>query len=220
MSPPSESPIVTGIPTTAVQLIPVAVQVFKGVQQLLRKQAPGDQYRILDYDATLELTGSRGKSAVFSKQEHVQFLQDDVQAIEDFAWGGGKVLVDYNCAPGVVVDRYQEGDRWKILISLREAKKRGEMETFYIQRRLVNVFTKREGWWQVEMRHQTDRIRLSIIFPRARHLHRAILVERTRNRTVTLDGKFWSDLPDGRRLLTWETNQPRRYEIYTFKWQW
>ena len=39
---------------------------------------------------------------------------------------------EYKCLPGVEVDRYQEGDRWNILISLRETKSSGDIEDFYI----------------------------------------------------------------------------------------
>lgn len=208
------------VPPIATELIPVALELYKGVQQVFRKKLPQDLYRILDYEATLEFIGPRGKSALFSKKERVQFLQDDVQTIEDFAWGGGNVISNYSCTPGRVVDRYQDGDRWKFLISLRQAKKKGEIETFYIRRRLVNIFTKRDGWWQAEMRHQTERLKLFLIFPARRQPRNTILTERTSNKIFPLNESFWSDLPDGRKMLTWGPKQPRRFEIYTVKWQW
>jgi hypothetical protein len=85
---------------------------------------------------------------------------------------------------------------------------------------MLNVFTRREGWWQVVMQHDTARLKLSILFPRARRCQRAFLIERTRNKTVPLKPEGWADLPDGRQILTWELNSPRRYETYTFQWHW
>ena len=43
-------------------------------------------------------------------------MQNNVIAFEDYAWGDGEIFTDYRCSPGVVVDKYQEGDRWSILI--------------------------------------------------------------------------------------------------------
>jgi hypothetical protein len=53
-----------------------------------------------------------------------------VIAFEDYAWGDGDVLAEYKCSPGFEADRYLEGDRWNILISLRETKHRGDVQDF------------------------------------------------------------------------------------------
>ena len=50
------------------------------------------------------------------------------------------------------MDRYRDGDRWNILISLRETRSRGDIEDFYIERTARNGFTKREEWRQAEIR--------------------------------------------------------------------
>lgn len=82
---------------------------------------------MLAYEPTLELLDPQGQTAVFKKRQRVKFLQDYVIAFEDYAWGQGQVLADYRCAPGQVVDRWQEGDRSTVLISLRETKHAGEV---------------------------------------------------------------------------------------------
>ena len=70
-------------------------------------------YEILDYDTTLELLDSSGHTAVVHKRQKVRFLQDNTLVFQDYAWGEGKIFEHgYKCAPGVVVDRYQAGDRW------------------------------------------------------------------------------------------------------------
>lgn len=124
------------------------------------------------------------------------------------------------CSPGLVVDRYQEGDRWNVLISLRETKSKGDMEEFYIERRVRNGFVNKNEARQCELWHATRHLRLSVTFPKKRRCKRAVLLERNRNRATVLGHDHFLDLPDGRQVLTWETGTPRRFETYTIKWTW
>lgn len=177
-------------------------------------------YEFLTYDATLELVDPQGKTAVLKKQQRVKFLQTNTIAFEDYAWGEGKIFVDYKCSPGIPVDRYQEGDRWNVLISLRETKNPGDVTGFYIERTVKNGFTKPEEAWQIQMRSRTRRLKVGILFPQARHCQRAVLIQQSSRRTTVLDSDHFTDLPDGRQLLTWETRQIKRFETYTIKWRW
>ena len=56
----------------------------------------GDQglYEVLEYDTTLELKDGKGERAVFRKCQKVRYLQDNVIAYQDQAWGDGKILVN------------------------------------------------------------------------------------------------------------------------------
>jgi len=177
-------------------------------------------YEILDYESTLELVDPKGKAARLKKRQRVKFNQDYIIAFQDYAWGDGECLADYQCSPGVVVDRYQEGDRWNILISLRETKSRGEIEEFYIERTARDGFTKPEEWWQVEIRHPTKRLKMAAIFPKNRRCRRAVLLQRSRHQTTVLGPDHFTDLPDGRQLLSWETGKINYFEIFTIKWRW
>ena len=168
----------------------------------------------------LELVDAQGETAIFRRRQRVKFLQDNVIAFQDHAWGEGDLFADYRISPGIEVDRYQEGDRWNVLISLRETKSSGDVEDFYIERTVRHGFTQAEEWRQTEIRYRTRRLRLSIIFPQGRHCRRAVLLQRHRNRATVLDRHHLSDLPDGRQVLTWETTNPRRFEIFTIKWTW
>ena len=103
---------------------------------------------------------------------------------------------------------------------LRETKNSGDIEDFYIERTARNTFTQAEEWRQVEVRHYTHRLKLSIIFPKERRCRRAILLQRSRHRTTPLDQEHFTDLPDGRQLLIWEARNISRFEIYTIKWHW
>jgi hypothetical protein len=200
--------------------MPLLLRIYEDLRQFLRRYFPSGLYEMLEYESLLELIDAKGETALFKKRQRVKFLQDNVIAFQDYAWGDGEVLADYRCSPGVEVDHYQEGDRWNVLISLRETKSRGDMEDFYIERKIKGGFKKKEEWWQIEMRHQTRSLKLSILFTQKRKCQSAILMERTCNRTTPLGPAHFTTLPDGRQLLTWETPSPRRFETYTIKWRW
>lgn len=202
------------------QWISIALDIIQSSQEYVRKSAPEGLYEILEYDSKLQLLDAQGRTARLSKHQQVKFLQDNVIAFQDYAWGEGNVLADYKCSPGFEADRYLEGDRWNILISLRESKQRGDVEDFYIERKLTNTFTKKQEWWQIEMQHRTRWAKLGLVFPKSRHCLEAVVVERTRNRTTHLGLNNFSVLPDGRQLLSWESLEPRRFETYTIKWNW
>lgn len=193
---------------------------YRALLQFLKKKTVSGPYEVLEYDAILDLPDPKGRLALFKKRLRVKFLQDYIIAFQDHAWGDGDLLADYNCSPGVEVDHYPEGDRWNILISLRETKSRGDIQEFYIERKILLGFTKREEWWQIEMQHETRWLKLSIVFPEERHCKRAVLVERNRNFTTVLDPTCFVVMPDGREVLSWESKHPRRYETYTIKWHW
>lgn len=179
-----------------------------------------DLYENLCYEATLELLTPTGTIAIFRKEQRVRFLQNHIIAFEDYAWGDGNVLTDYQCRPGIVVDRYREGDRWNILISLRETKGRGDTETFHIERVEENTFTQTEEWLQTEIRRPTRRLQMDVIFPRQRPCQRAVIIQRSRNQMTVLGPEHLHRLPDGRQMVRWQTENVHTYEVYTLTWQW
>lgn len=193
---------------------------YRTLRRWWQHQQPEGIYEILDYDSILELVDPGGETAIFKKRQKVKFLQDHIIAFQDYAWGQGKIFAEYHCTPGVVVDRYQEGDRWNILISLRETKSVGDVTEFYIERTVKMGFTKPEESRQIEIRNHTRRLKLTIIFPRERHCQRAVILERSRNRSIALGPEHFMTLPDGRQALSWETQRIKRFEIYTVKWNW
>lgn len=186
----------------------------------MSRRAEQGIYEILQYDSTLELLDPQGNTAIFHKYQQVRFLQDNVLAFEDYAWGDGDIFADYRCAPGVAVDRYQDGDRWNILISLRETKSRGDITDFHLKRTIRAGFTQHEEWCQAEIRHATRRLRMAILFPPERPCQRATLHERKRNRTQVLGPACYQRLADGRQLLAFETTHVRYLEMYTLRWTW
>jgi len=200
--------------------IPILLNLFRTLRQFVRRERHEGMYDILAYDATLELIDPKGQTAVFSRRQKVKFLQDNVIAFQDYAWGDGEIFAEYRCSPGVVVERYQEGDQWNVLISLRETKSAGDIQDFHTTRTIKSGFTQPEEWWQTEIRHRTQWFKLDIIFPKERHPRRAVLIQRSRNRTEVLGRECFAELPDGRQVLSWETKKLRRFEAYTIKWKW
>jgi hypothetical protein len=200
-----------------VNLLP---DLYRAARLWVKRRRHEGMYDILEYVSTLELADPKGKTAIFKRRQRVKFLQDHIMAFQDYAWGDGKILADYKCSPGVVVDRYQEGDQWNILISLRETKSAGDVIDFYTERIIKDGFTLDEEWWQVRIWHQTKRFKLRIIFPAQRRCQRAVLLQRSRHGTRVLGPEHFTNKPDGRQVLTWETEKLKRFETYTIKWTW
>lgn len=196
------------------------IALFQSLYRILTARAPSGIYEIIDYDSALELLDAHGHQAILRKRQKVRFLQDNIIAFQDFAWGEGNIFAGYRCTPGAAVDRYKAGDRWNILISLRETKKRGDVEEFNMERHIEEGFCQEEEYLQAEIRHHTRRLQLAVIFPPVRPCRRAIVQNRSRNETQVLGPEHFAELPDGRQIIRWETATVRRLEVYTLRWHW
>ena len=188
-------------------------------QWLATRRAQGI-YEVLEQSRTAELLDPRGEVAVVTRRQVVRFLQDHVTAITDYAWGDGEIYAEYTCTPGAPVDFYKEGSRHAALISLREAKSRGDTMTLNIQRKILSGFTRRDECWETGVYHQTRHLSLTILFPRERRCHRAVVTQRSTSRTTALGPEHFRFLPDGRQQLTWEIRNPKLHDHYTLKWRW
>jgi hypothetical protein len=199
-----------------------ATAVLRG-WQLLRKinaeHAVG-LYEVLDFEHTLELCDPAGKQAVFHKRETVRLLQDHVAAYTDLVWGRGTIFAGYHCGPGVPVDRYRCGHKTCVLISLREAKRRGEILRISIDRTVRDGFDLNPGWSETVVHHRTHRFLTAVIFPCERPPKRVALLQVNQNRTIPLGEANLDMLPDGRQRVFWTATKPRLYETYTLKWTW
>lgn len=191
---------------------------YGDLKELLQRER--GLYEILDYETRIELLDDQGVMAHHTKRQRVKFLQDNVIAFQDYAWGDGENFVEYTCRPGTVVDRYKEGDRWNVLVSLRETKSRGDVEEFHIERTVRNAFIKSEEWVQIEIRHPTRRLCIEVVFPPGRHCQRPTVVERSQHKTTRLGSEFLHDLPTGQQLLRWEMTAINQLEVFTITWQW
>ena len=64
----------------------------KLVYFLLGKFHKRGLYEVLEYESTLELLDASGKCARFSKRQRVRYLQNNIIAYQDQAWGDGEIF--------------------------------------------------------------------------------------------------------------------------------
>lgn len=189
-------------------------------RQVLNGLATEGTYEVLEYGLRLELKDREGKKALVSKWEKVKYLQNNIIAFQDQAWGDGKILLNYQCKPGVPVDKYRSGYKTHILISLREVKNRGDIDEFNIQWGISRGFLSPTGFWGTDVDHKTAVIKVEVIFPQGRPPLKASVLEKNLQRINTISKNRFTYLPDGRCLLSWEMSKPRRYEQYILRWEW
>ena len=114
-------------------------------------------YEVLEYESTLELRDRGGMKATFRKREKVRYLQDDIIAYQDHAWGNGEIFLDYRCIPGVAVDRYRSGRKTYIVILRRGVKNRRDTDGFNIEWDLRQGFLRRMEQWEIHVVPRTKR---------------------------------------------------------------
>ena len=108
----------------------MVTEAWKYVKKVLQDIKNNGMYETLLYESTLEILDTGGHKARFTKRKHVRYLQDNIIAYQDYAWGDGKILRYYRCSPGKPVDFYRSGYKTYILISLHEVKNRGDEDIF------------------------------------------------------------------------------------------
>lgn len=209
------APIVFELPWTD-----IVTKAWKLARKLWRDQAEEGIYEVLEYESKLELLDKKGKRARFTKREKVRYLQNNIIAYQDHAWGDGKILLNYRCTPGKVVDRYRPGHRTFLLISLRESKKRGDEDEFNIEWGIRDGFLRDQELWETEIRHRTRKLMVQIVFPKSRQPQRFWLEENTHRKRKEITMSALRLLPDGRWQMTWQTYEPQLNECYQLHWTW
>ena len=190
-----------------------------GKSTIQRLTKPG-MYEVLNYETTLEILDRKGKEAILTKTEEVKFLQNNIIAFQDQAWGRGKILIDYQCTPGFSVDFYQFAHKTYILISLRNVMQKGDITKFEICWKINDGFKKPNGFWATDINHFTKVMKVNVIFPKERPPLKLMTVESNRQLTKELQKDVITQLPDKRWQVTWEKQNPRLYEHYILKWEW
>ena len=76
-------------------IIPVLGDLYSWGKAAIHNLLKPGMYEVINYDSTLEILDTDGKKAVFSKTEEVKFLQNNIIAFQDQAWGDGKILLNY-----------------------------------------------------------------------------------------------------------------------------
>lgn len=201
-------------------LIPLLGDLYGWVKSFIQNIIKPGMYEVLNYETTLEILDAKGMHAILTKIEEVKFLQNNIIAFQDQAWGDGEILVNYQCSPGKAVDFFRNGHKTLILISLPYMKQRGEYITFRINWKIKNGFIKPTGFWGTDIDHQTQKIKISLILPAVRPPKRIFIEETSKNRSQELDMTNLSRLPDNRWQIFWEKQNPRLHEHYLLRWEW
>jgi hypothetical protein len=202
------------------QWVGVLAELWKLVRKIASGLSEEGLYEVLEYEATLELLDKEGEKAQFRKREKVRYLQSQTIAYQDQAWADGEILLDYRCAPGVPVDKYRPGQKTYILISLREVKRRGDIDEFNIEWGMQNSFLRRSEQWETEVSHRTKNVKVQLMFPEKRPPIRVSMMDGISQRAQPLTEDAQVQLPDGRWLVSWEMDRPRLYGRYVLKWDW
>ena len=195
-------------------------QLWKIGRKIIQGLANQGMYEVLEYESTLELLDDKGKRASFQKRMKVRFLQNEIIAFQDYAWGDGDILRNYKTGRGRVVDRYRSGYKTYILLSLREVKNRGDIDEFNISWGIRNGFLTTDGYWATNVSHRMKQVRVNMIFPKSRPPQRLFLEETNRRKTRILEEKHIKQLADGRWRVSWKTEKAKLHEIYTIRWDW
>ena len=207
--------IILGLPW-----IEILTDAWKLARKIVRGLTNEGMYEVLDYETTLELIDKKGEKARLRKRKTVRYLQDNIIASQDFAWGDGKFLVNYQVTPGEPVDRYRLDNKTIILISLKGIKNKGDVDEFNIGWEIHKGFLKDYCWWTTEVSHRFKRAKVNVIFPESRPPLKVLLVEHNIKRTKPIENNKIKQLPNGRWKVTWESDNPRLHERYIIKWKW
>jgi len=195
-------------------------KIWKIGRKIVRGWSDEGIYEVLDYERQIELKDKGGKRATITKQEKVRYLQDYISTYQDWAWGDKKVFMNYRCSPGTPVDEFRLGHKTCKLISLRELRRKGDIDEFRIEWDMVRGFLKSTGFWGTGIRHRTKKVTVKVIFPKDRPPLQASVTESNLQRTQILGYEAQKILPDGRTMIIWEKSNPRLYENYVLKWEW
>jgi hypothetical protein len=195
-------------------------RIWKIGRKIVRGWSDEGIYEVLDFERQIEIRDRGGKLATVKKREKVRYLQDYISTYQDWAWGDKKVFINYRCSPGTPVDEFRLGHKTCKLISLRELRRKGDIDEFHIEWDMLQGFLKKTGFWGTGIKHKTKKVTVKVIFPKNRPPLRASVTEGNLQRTQILGNESQKMLLDGRIMLIWEKSNPRLYENYVLKWEW
>lgn len=200
--------------------IEIVAKAWKLIRKIFHGFSNEGVYEVLDFEYQIELKDKQGKSAVIKKREKIRYLQDYISTYQDWAWGDGKVFLNYRCSPGKPVDEFRLGHKTCKIISLGEFRSKGDIDEFNMEWEMRQGFLKRIGFWGIGIRHRTKKVVIKIIFPKDRPPLSFSIIESNLQRTQNLGSDAQKLLPDGRMMINWENINPLSFETYVLKWEW
>jgi hypothetical protein len=208
------------IPTNIIETVNRLLDLLQRLHAFIEERRLQGIYDVLDQSRTITLHDPKGRVATVDTTQRVRFRQNHIATLLDHVWGDGRILQEYRCSPGVPVDRYKEGTRHVVLISLREHKNRGDELTFTTHRQVIGGFTRASECWETEVYHRTRRLEVRLLFPRQRRCRRATVTVQSTGQTVALGPSCWRFLPNGKQELVWACDKPKLNERYLLSWDW
>lgn len=202
------------------QMDAMAYSLWRIAAKIFRRYTKRGLYEVIDHSVCLELLDNKGHFSRYTKQQTVRFLQDNVFAYQDQAYGDGDIFASYQCSPGVPVDRYREGQIYRILISLHEPRQFGDIEHFRVDRTIKDGYVGSVQDFQTHVEHIMRHMSLSVIFPINCVPTRVFLIEQSTKRTRQLGAEAFIRLPTGQTQVIWESSRPRLFENYILRWEW
>jgi len=181
--------------------------------------AATDPYEYLEWESVWDIKDTEGKRVEYTRNSTVRFLQPNVNVITDRVWGDGDTMHDYRCSLGVPADVFNYVNSKRVVISLRENKKKGAIERFTIARTILNGFTRSEEWIEEEPFYFVKSYVLRMIFPKERPCRRAVITRRQPYYTEKLAEKNFRRLDDGRWELRVRFKRLKREKVI-LRWWW
>lgn len=177
-------------------------------------------YDVLQLESILTICDPKGKIAQVNKHQKVRYMQNNIIAFQDLAWGDGKILLNYKCSPGFPCDTYRLGQYTYILISLHDVKQKDDIDDFNIEWVCQDTFLSDTEYWGTTINHRTKILKIKVILPASRPPINAYLIVNKKRIHKLLNDENRIQLADGRWLLKWECEKPRLYSNYLLMWQW
>ena len=208
------------LPSLSIFFEPVTLKLIDKIWNMINtlREPPGP-YKVLDSTTSLEICDPNGQICIHRKYKKVRFLQNHVFAYLDQTYGEGELFADFQCSPGVVADRWRDGNRWWTLISLREIKNRDQTEEFQINRVIQDGFSEDDVHFHTNIEQVTQHLTIEVLFPKERLPRRILLIQQNKKHSTEAKSQL-QDLPDKRQKLVWEIAKPQRFETYSIQWAW
>ncbi len=198
----------------------ILAEIYRVGRKLWQGMADEGMYEVLEYESTVELHDTAGKVATYRKRQRIRYLQNHIIAFQDQIWSDGVSPIDYQCSPGVVVDRYRPAQTTILLISLCGVRMKGDVNVFESRCRIHNGFVRDDELWQTSINHRMHVATIHIVFPQERPPQKVWGTEELTKRRHSLASSTKRQLPDGRWRITWQIRKPRLNERYNLHWRW
>lgn len=136
------------IPTNLLDTLDRLLNLIQRLHAFLEERRLLGIYEVLNQSRTVTLHDPQGHLATVDTVQRMRFRQNYVAALLDYVWVIATSWRSTAARPGVAVDRYEEGTRYVVLISLGQKQSRGDELSFTSHRRVIDGFTRASECWE------------------------------------------------------------------------